>query len=69
MHELIVTFADSPIRNYIIIEPDPNVSKKTEDHIIKINCLLDDNAIKVIEPIIQKRNLKIEKLVDVTIIL
>jgi hypothetical protein len=62
MHELLVTFADSPIKKHVIIEPNPTLAKSATDRLIKINCPLDDNTLKVIEPIVQKRNLKIEKI-------
>jgi hypothetical protein len=67
MHELLVTLADSPIRKHIVIEPNPANTAKTDEHIIKIKTLLDDDTTKTIEPIIQKYNLKIEKMPDAVI--
>ena len=68
MHELLVTLQDSSIKKHIVIEPDPKIAESSTDHIIKIKCSLDEGAIKVIEPIVQKRNLKIEKIEDDLII-
>ncbi len=60
MHELLVMLADTPVVNYIIIEPDPKISTPDVSHVIKIKHNLDDNMIKKIEPIVIKRNLKIQ---------
>jgi hypothetical protein len=68
MHELLVKFADSPIKKHLVIEPNPALAKPATDHIIKINCPLDDNTLKVIEPIAANRNLKIKKLPDAIVI-
>lgn len=68
MHELLVTLADHPIKKHIVVEPDPSTSKPTEEHVIKIEHELDDEIIKKIEPIIQKRNLKIKKIENAIVI-
>jgi hypothetical protein len=68
MHELLVTLADSPVKKHIAIEPDPNTSMPTDKHIIKIEHELDDEIIKKIEPIIEKRNLKIKKIENAIVI-
>jgi len=68
MHELLVTLADTPIIKHLVIEPDPKTSTHNQEHVIKIKHPLDDDAIKKIEPIIKKRNLKIEKQDNVIII-
>jgi hypothetical protein len=62
MHELLVTLADTPVVNHIVIEPDPKISTPDTNHVIKIKHNLDDVTIKIIEPIVIKRNLKIQKL-------
>jgi hypothetical protein len=68
MHELLITLADRPITKHIVIEPDPKISTSDKEHVIKIKYDLDDGIIKKIESIIRKRNLKIEKLNDATVI-
>ena len=68
MHELLVTFADTPIIEHIIIEPDPTISTPDKEHVIKIKHNFDDAIIKKIEPIIKKRNLKVEKLDNALVI-
>jgi hypothetical protein len=68
MHELLVTLADTPVIKHIAIEPDPKISAPTEEHVIKINHELDDPTIRKIEPIVEKRNLKIEKTENTIII-
>ena len=64
MHELLVMLADSTIKNHIVVEPDPNTSTPTEKHIIKIKHELADDIIEKIEPLLEKRNLKIKKTED-----
>lgn len=68
MYELLVTLVDTPVVNHIIIEPDPKISTPDVNHVIKIKHNLDDNIIKKIEPIVIKRNLKIQKLENEIII-
>ena len=68
LHELLIALADSPIRKHIVIETMPKIAKSAEDHVIKIKCNLDENTRKIIEPIVKKRNLKIEKLEDAVVI-
>lgn len=62
VHELLIILADTPVVNYIIIEPDPKISLPDLSHVIKIKYNLEDNMIKKIEPIVIRRNLKIQKL-------
>jgi hypothetical protein len=68
MYELLVALADSPFKKHIAVEPKLTIEKSSQDHIIKIKSNLDENTHNTIEPIVQKRNLKIEKLDDVVII-
>jgi hypothetical protein len=68
MHELLVTLVDTPIIKHIVIEPDPKTSTPEHEHVIKIKHNLDDDIIKKIEPIVKKRQLKIEKLPDAVVI-
>ena len=68
MFELLVALADNPIKKYVVIEPNPAFTEKNEEHTITIKCPIDDDTFKVTEPIIQKYNLKIEKLPDVLIL-
>ncbi len=68
MHELLVTLEDSPIRKNIVVEPKLTTAKSSQDHHIKIKSNLDENTHKIIEPIVQKRNLKIKKSDDALII-
>ena len=65
----IVVALDKPLpANSLIIGPDPKHSKSPEDHIIKIKTNLEDQHLKIIVPIVEKYNLKIEKLEDVFVI-
>ncbi len=67
-HEIIVAF-DKPLpANSIIIGPDPKLSKTPDDHVIKIKHNLEEKHLQIIEPIVKKYNLKIEKLDDSFII-
>jgi hypothetical protein len=67
-HEILVSI-DTPIPAMsIIIGPDPKLSKSPEDHVIKIKHKLADHHLKTIVPILEKRNLKIEKLEDTFVI-
>ena len=68
MHELLVEFADFPIVKHIVLDTDPKISKSAEDHIIKIKHDLDDCTQKRIASILEKRNLKIEKIEDTLVI-
>lgn len=67
-HEIVVALDMSIPSESIIIGPDPKLSKSPEDHVIKIKHKLDDNHLKTIAPIVEKRNLKIEKLEDAFVI-
>jgi len=62
MHELLVVFADHPIKKHIAVEPDLAIKEPATNHIIKIKCPVDEDTIKVIDPIIQKYNLKTKKI-------
>jgi len=68
MHELLVAIDKPAIEKNIVVVIDPKISKSPEDHVIKIKCKLDDNIQKKIEPIVKKRNLKIEKIEDALVI-
>jgi hypothetical protein len=62
VHELLVALDKPAIAKNIVIATDPNLSKSPEDHVIKIKHDLDDSSLKIIEPICEKRNLKIERI-------
>jgi hypothetical protein len=68
MHEIIVALEGSSTAKYIILDSDPKICKSAEDHVIKIKCDLDDNSYKIIKPIIERRNLKIEKIENALVI-
>ena len=68
MHELLVAIDKPAIEKNIVVVIDPKISKSPEDNVIKIKCRLDDNIQKIIEPIVKKRNLKIEKIEDALVI-
>jgi len=68
MHELLMALEGSPIRKQIVLEPDLNIEKSAKDLVIKIKQNLADENIKIIQPIVEKRNLKIQKLEDAFVI-
>jgi hypothetical protein len=68
LHEILVAIDKPEIAKNTYVGVDPKISKSPEDHAIKIKHDLDDKSLKVIEPIVEKRNLKIEKLEDSLII-
>ncbi len=68
MHEILVAIDKPAIAKNIFVDVDPKISKSPKDHVIKIKHDLDDQTLKVLEPIVEKRNLKIEKIADVLII-
>ena len=68
MHEIMVALNGSPIEKHIFVDPDPKICKSAEDYVIKVKHDLDDNIQKTIEPILKKRNLKIEKIEDAVVI-
>ena len=68
MHEILVAIDKPEIAKNTHVGVDPKISKSPEDHVIKIKHDLDDKSLKVIEPIVEKRNLKIEKIEDALII-
>ena len=69
MYELLVTFGDHSIKKHIAIEPDPNISAPADVHVIKIKQEVDDDIINKVKPIVEKHNLKIEKIKDAIVIL
>ncbi len=68
VHELIVAIDKPAIEKKICIVVDPKISKSPEDHVIMIKCVLDEHLQKKIEPIVKKRELKIEKIEDTIVI-
>jgi hypothetical protein len=68
MHEILVAIGNPEIVKNIFIDSDPKISKSSEDHVIKIKYNLDDQTRKIIGCIVEKRNLKIEKIEDALII-
>ena len=68
MHEILVAIDKPEIGEKISVDVDPKISKTPEDHIIKIKGNIDDQTRKILEPILEKRNLKIVKIEDVLII-
>jgi hypothetical protein len=68
MHEILVAFEGSPIVKHIALDSDPQICKSAEDRVIKIKCDLDDNSYRIIKPIMERRNLKIEKIEDALVI-
>ena len=67
-HEIIVALGTPMPANSLFIGPDPLLSKSPDDHILKIRHDLEDSQLKIVESIVEKRNLKIEKLKDIFII-
>ena len=68
MHEILVAIDKPAIVKTIFVGVDPKISKSPEDHLIKIKYDLDDETRKILEPIIEKRSLKIEK-IDNTLVI
>ena len=68
MHELLVAIDKPSIQKTISLCSDSKFCKSFGDHVIKINSVLDDDTRKIIEPILARRNLKIEKIEDAYII-
>jgi hypothetical protein len=68
LHEILVALDGSAIAKSIFIESDPKTSKPSGDHVIKIKYNLDDQTRRIVDPIVAKRNLKIEKIEDTLII-
>ena len=68
MHELVVALDKPELAKKIVLGTHPKISKSPDGVVIKIKHDLDDNHIKLIKPIAEKRNLKIEKLDDALII-
>jgi hypothetical protein len=68
MHELIVAIDKPEVAKNIFVGVDPKISKSLNDHVIKIKQNLDENILKIIEPIVEKRSLKIEKIENAFVI-
>jgi hypothetical protein len=68
MHEILVAFEGSPLVKQIVLDSDPKMCNSPQAHVIKIKCDLDDNSYKIINSVIEKRNLKIERVEDTLII-
>jgi hypothetical protein len=64
MHEISVAIDNSDVARSMHMTSDPKFSKFPEDLVIRIRHDLDDNHLKIIVPIVEKRNLKIVKLED-----
>jgi hypothetical protein len=68
MAEILVAIDNPDIAKNMHMTSDPELSKFPEDLVIKIKHDLDENHLRIIEPIVAKRNLKIEKLKDALVI-
>ena len=68
MHEILVAIDDPEIVNSMHVTSDPKLAKFPEDLVIKIRHDLNDNHLKIILPIVERRNLKIQKLEDALVI-
>jgi hypothetical protein len=68
MHEILVAFDNSVVAGNMHMTYDARFSKFPEDLVIRIRHGLDDNHLKIIVPIVEKRNLKIVKLEDAFVI-
>ena len=69
MHEILFAIDKPEIEKNIYVGVDPKISKSPEDHVIKIKHDLDDQILKILKPIVEKRNLKIVKVEDEFILL
>jgi hypothetical protein len=67
-HEILVALDKPSIGKSIIVTPHPKFSQSPEDHVIKIETELDENSLKTITPILEKRKLKLEKTENMIII-
>ena len=68
MHEILVAIGNSAVAGNMHMTYDPKFSKFPEDLVIKIRHDLDDNHLKIIAPIAEKRNLKLVKSEDAFVI-
>ncbi len=68
MHEILVAIGNSDVAANMHMTLDPKFSKFPEDLVIRIRHDLDDNHLKIIEPIAEKRNLKLVKLEEAFVI-
>ncbi|MGA3059942.1 MAG: hypothetical protein ABSD92_06180 [Candidatus Bathyarchaeia archaeon] len=68
MHKILVALDKPEIKTNIYVDVDPKISKSSEDLVIKIKYNLDNQTCKILQPIVEKRNLKIEKIEDAFII-
>ncbi len=67
-HEIMVAL-DKPFpADSIIIGRDLKLPTSSEDDVLKIKYDLDDHDLKIIASILEKRNLKIEKMEDAFVI-
>jgi hypothetical protein len=64
MHELLVTLDMPIVARNMILAVDPRISKSAQDLVIKIKHDLDESSLRIIQPIVEKRNLRIEKIED-----
>ena len=69
MHEILVAFDNSDVAGNMHMTYDARFSKFPEDLVIRIRHYLNDNHLKIIVPIVEKRNLKLIKLEDAFVIL
>ena len=68
MHEILVAIGNSDVAANMHMTLDAKFSKFPEDLVIRIRHDLDDNHLKIIEPIAEKRNLKLVKLEEAFVI-
>jgi hypothetical protein len=61
MHEIFGALRESVIASGVSLDySGPKISKDPEDILIKMKCNLDDYSRECIQPILDKRNLKLE---------
>jgi hypothetical protein len=69
MHEVLGVLRESVLISGVSLDfAGSKISKSPEDYLIKLKCDLDDSSRKLIEPILDKRNLKIEVIEDAVMI-
>ena len=66
--KILVAIDKPATQKSIYVGVDPKLSKSPEDNVIKIKIDLDDKTLKVIKPIVEKKNLKMEKIDDALVI-
>jgi hypothetical protein len=63
IHEILVALKDSAtVDGFSLDSPSPKNSELNENFRVNIRCDLDDNSRKLIQPVLDKRNLKIDVL-------